>query len=96
MLAKMTEREELLIEIAQLEARRTVLMADEALKHNAFMAEDDETKAERIATDLQDICGELDEISGKLTIAKELLYAIEATISLREFLADHPVGGRML
>jgi hypothetical protein len=89
----MSERVDLLVEIAQLEARRTVRMADEALKHAAFMAEDDEAKANRIATDLQDICGELDEIGVKIGIAKAKLYLIEAQISRREFLEDHPVGG---
>jgi outer membrane murein-binding lipoprotein Lpp len=89
----MTEREELTAKIAQLEARRTELMADEDRLHNAFMKEDDEAKANRIATDLQDICGELDEIGVKIGIAKAKLYLIEAQISRREFLEDHPVGG---
>jgi predicted P-loop ATPase len=92
----MTEREELLVKIAQLEARRTVLMADEALKHAAFMAEDDEAKANRIAAGLQDICGELDEIGDNVGIAVAKLALIEARISRREFLEDHPVGGRLL
>jgi hypothetical protein len=92
----MTEREELLVEIAQLEARRTVLMVDERRLHAAFMAEDDEAEANRIATDLQDICGEIDEIGDHIGMASTALYLIEARISRREFLEDHPVGGRML
>jgi hypothetical protein len=60
------------------------------------MAEDDDVKAERIAVELQDICGELDEIGDLIAIATGMLYLIEARISRREFLEDHPVGGRML
>jgi hypothetical protein len=92
----MTERVELLVEIARLDARRAVLMADERRLHNAFMAEDDEAAANRIAVQLEDICGELDEISDKRGVAKARLYLIDAKQSRREFLDDHPVGGRML
>jgi hypothetical protein len=71
-------------------------MTDEARLHAAFMAEDDESKANQIAYQLEDICGELDEISGKIGVGGTLLHLIEARISRREFLEDHPVGGRML
>jgi hypothetical protein len=92
----MTEREELILEIATLEARRTVLIAAEGRRHADFIAEDDDAKADQIATDLQDICGEFDELGAELGIAKAKLDLIEARISRREFLEDHPVGGRML
>jgi hypothetical protein len=88
----MTEREKLIIEIARLEARRTALMADEIRLHTAFMKESDETKANRIAAYLQDVCGALDKIGGKLGIAKAQLYDIEAGISLREKVADAAYG----
>jgi hypothetical protein len=91
----MTEREELTATIAALEARRFELMADETRLHAAFMAEENEDEANRIATDLQDICGEIDEISGKLGVGRSLLHLVEGRISRREFLEDHPVGGRM-
>jgi hypothetical protein len=92
----MTEREKLIVEIAKLEARRFELLADETRLHSAFMAEEDEAEANRLAADLQDICGELDEIGDLIGAAAAKLYLIEAPISLREFLEDHPVGGRML
>jgi hypothetical protein len=92
----MAEREELIVEIAKLELRRTVLMADEGRLHAAFTAEDDEDEANRIATDLQDICGELDEIGDLIGAAAAKLYLIEAQISRLKFMEDHPVGGRML
>jgi hypothetical protein len=92
----MIERNELTAKIAALEARRAVLMTDEARLRAAFAAEDDESKANQIAYQLEDIDGELNEISGRLAVGRDLLHLVEARISRREFLEDHPVGGRML
>lgn len=74
----MSERTERLAEIAKLEERRKVLLADEGRLHAAFMAEDNEAEANRIAAQLEDICGELDEISDLIGCAAAILYDIEA------------------
>jgi hypothetical protein len=92
----MTEREELTVEIAALEARRAALMTDETRLHNAFMVSDDLAETDLIGAELENVWKELDEIRAMLWSGVVLLYLIEARISRREFLEDHPVGGRML
>jgi uncharacterized small protein (DUF1192 family) len=88
----MTEREDVIQQIAELEARRSSLMAEEGRLHAIFMAEDDESAAKRTAVELEDICGELDEISDKIGCAEARLYLIEAEISRREKIRDTAYG----
>jgi predicted nucleic acid-binding Zn-ribbon protein len=85
----MTELQECLVEIGQLEARRALLMVRERLKQAAYMAEEDEDEAKRIVIELQDICGEIDEIGNKIEAARARL------VSHREKIMDVAYGGSL-
>jgi hypothetical protein len=85
----MAERHWLLDEIAELSERRATLMAVELQRHAAFMAEDDPVHADRIAVELEDICGEIEEISDKIRRAQNRIEdEFEAPESRRVMLWD--------
>jgi hypothetical protein len=88
------QREELIQEIAELEARRAVLVERERHFHAAFMAAS-ESEERQIGYQLDEVMGEFDELGDKIGCANARLYLIEAEISRREKIRDAAYG-RML
>jgi hypothetical protein len=78
--ARMTERDDLLDAIDRLNGRRSRLMADESRLHEAYMAAPD-VEAAALGNRLEDICGEIDEIGGKIEPLKARLWEIEGAVS---------------
>jgi vacuolar-type H+-ATPase subunit E/Vma4 len=87
-MTELTEREELIQEIAELEARRAALMAREHHLDAAFIAAASESEEQDIDHELEDVIGELDELSDKIGCANARLYLIEAEISRHEKIRD--------
>jgi hypothetical protein len=87
----MSRRTDIIQEIAELEARRAVMVERERHLHAAFMAAS-ESEERQIACDLEDVMGELDELGEKIGCATARLYLIEAKISRREKIANAAYG----
>jgi phage shock protein A len=94
---RMSERTDIIQEIAELEARRAALVAREHHLHAAFMAASASSSDEerQIGYQLDELMGEFDELSDKIGCANARLYLIEAEISRREKIRDAAYG-RML
>jgi hypothetical protein len=87
----MSDRTDLIQEIAELEARRAALVARAHL-HAAFMAAASEREERNIGHELEDVLGEFGELDDKIGCAKARLYLIEAEISRREKIANAAYG----
>jgi hypothetical protein len=85
----MSERTDIIQEIAELEARRAALVGREHHLHAAFMAASASSDEERqIRYQLDELMGEYDELSNKIGCANARLYLIEAEISRHEKIRD--------
>jgi hypothetical protein len=81
----MTEREDIIEQIATLEAERAALLSTEQPLHEQFMASPPGSDEEReIGWALDRLCRRIDQIRDAVGSLKHRLYEIDARISRRE------------